>query len=242
MMAEISNLVNERPIGMKPNTRTDPEYLSPNSLYLGRCSDRISSGPFQSDEIFCDKPEKMRTRFLLVQAVTNQFWKIWLKVYFPTLLIRQKWHSDRRDVKVGDVCLLKDPDAFRAEWRLARVTATFPDRRGKVRNVEIKVVPSPDKGKHYAPIKPNFLKRHVSNLVVIVPVEDQGDHDVKNTEEKSSKLLDDEGEDAEEVHDDDVKAEEIDDTKVKHNLPMMPHFDGECKTIGPETRVSPSCL
>ena len=58
------------------------------------------------------------------------------------------------------------------------------------------------------------------------------DHDVKNTEENSSKLLedDDEEEDAEEVHDDDVKAEEIDDTKVKHNLPMMPHFGGECKT------------
>ena len=38
LFAEISSLVNERPIGMKPNTRTDPEFLSPNSLFLGRCS------------------------------------------------------------------------------------------------------------------------------------------------------------------------------------------------------------
>ena len=46
MMAEISNLVNERPIGLKPNSRTDPKYLSPNSLFLGRCSDRTCTGPF----------------------------------------------------------------------------------------------------------------------------------------------------------------------------------------------------
>ena len=31
LMVEISNLVNERPIGLKPNTNTDSEYLSPNS-------------------------------------------------------------------------------------------------------------------------------------------------------------------------------------------------------------------
>ena len=66
-------------------------------------------------------------------------------------------------------------------------------------------------------------------------MEDQGVHDVKNTEEESSKLLEDDEkeDDAEEVHDDDVKVEEIDDTKVKHHLPMMPNFGGECKTTGP---------
>ena len=173
MMAEISNLVNERPIGVKPNSRTDPEYLSPNSLLLGRCSDRISSGPFQSEELFTDNPDKVQTRFLLVQAVTTQFWKVWLKLYFPTLLIRQKWHSEKRNMKVGDVCLLKDAEAFRAEWRLARVTTTFPDRRGKVRNVEVRVVPSRDSSRKYKPVQPNYLKRHVSNLIVLVPAEDQ---------------------------------------------------------------------
>ena len=227
LFAEISSLVNERPIGMKPNTRTDPEYLSPNSLFLGRCSDRISSGPFQSDQVFCDQPEKMRTRFLLVQAITDQFWKVWLKVYFPSLLIRQKWHQEKRDMSVGDVCLLKDPEAFRAEWRLARVTATYPDRFGKVRNLEVKVVPSQEKGKHFKPVKTNYLKRHVSNLVVIVPVEDQeavpeaGPHDDKRN--------DDEGvDDRKELCADDVLdeqteedvREEIDDEKVNQNLPM----------------------
>ena len=192
MMAEISNLVNERPIGMKPNTHTDPEYLSPNSLFLGRCSDRISSGPFQSEEVFTDNPNKVQSRFLLVQAITNQFWKVWLKLYFPSLIFRQKWHSQKRNMKVGDICLLKDPDAFRAEWRLAKVTATFPDKHQNVRNVEVKVVPSQDGSKNYQPVKPNYLKRHVSNLLVIVPVEDQNETNLEN---------DDKELDAEDVHD-----------------------------------------
>ena len=47
VVKEVSNIVNERPIGLKPNLQTDPNFLSPNSLLLGWCSDRISSGPFQ---------------------------------------------------------------------------------------------------------------------------------------------------------------------------------------------------
>ena len=76
LMLEVSNLVNERPIGLQPNSRTDSEYLSPNSLLLGRSSARISSGPFQSDQVFTDDPEAAKTRFLLVQAITAQFWKV----------------------------------------------------------------------------------------------------------------------------------------------------------------------
>ena len=88
--AEISNIVNERPIGIKPNDKSATDYLSPNSLLLGRCSDRINSGPFQPDQVFTDCPKTVRTRFQLVQAIVEQFWKVWLKLYFPTLLVRQK--------------------------------------------------------------------------------------------------------------------------------------------------------
>ena len=72
MLAEVSNVVNERPIGLKPIIESDPAYLSPNSLQLGRCSDRISSGPFMCLSDFHEdiKPEKLKSRFLLVQKLT----------------------------------------------------------------------------------------------------------------------------------------------------------------------------
>ena len=175
LFKEVANLANERPIGLKPNKATDPEFLSPNSLLLGRCSDRINSGPFQSKKMFDDDPHSDKTRYLLVQKIVSQFWKVWMKTYFPTLIRRQKWHFTKRNLKIGDVCVLKDPNAMRGEWRLCRVVDVFPDESNTVRNVEIIVAPPSlhDATKPYkkgvAMIK---LKRHVNNLVVIVPHEE----------------------------------------------------------------------
>ena len=179
LFKETANLVNQRPIGLKPNKSTDPEFLSPNSLLLGRCSDRVSSGPFQSKDAYDDKPSSDKTRFLLVQKIVDQFWRVWTKLYFPTLLRRQKWHHKERNLKIGDVCVLKDLNALRGEWRLCRVVDVFPDANNVVRNVEI-VVPPPSLDstmvykKGVAMIK---MKRHVNNLIVIVPSEDEEDHD-----------------------------------------------------------------
>ena len=175
LMAEISNIVNQRPIGIKPNTNCDPEYLSPNSLYLGRASDRINQGPFQPKKLYMwdsNQPSELQDRFILVQNITTQFWKRWIKTYFPTLLVRQKWHWQKRNLVINDVCLLKDEDAIRASWRLARVVNTFPDRRGQVRNVELAVVPMRDGSVNYKPIKANYIKRHVSNVIVLVAADE----------------------------------------------------------------------
>ena len=105
--------------------------------------------------------------------ITNQFWKVWTKLFFPTLLVRQKWHTARRNLQCGDVCMLYDKGNLRGEWRLVVVTQTFPDENDVVRNVEVKSFPKQDGSPVYHPSNPSFLKRHVSSLVVLVPKEDQ---------------------------------------------------------------------
>ena len=115
-------------------------------------------------------------------------------------------------MKVNDVCLLKDEDAFRAEWRLARVTATFPDRFNKVRNVEVKVVPAQDGSKDYRSVKPNHLKRHVSNLIVLVPVEEQNNDNAPKEDDDQvdqSILLEDDAQEETEI-----RSIDIDERKV----------------------------
>ena len=183
LLRETSNLVNERPIGLKPNENTDPQFLSPNSLLLGRCSDRISSGPFQSKTSFDQDPNSDRTRFLMVQKITNQFWTNWTKLFFPTLLRRQKWHHSVRNVRKGDVCVIKDQNAMRGEWRMARVIETYPDEHGVVRNVKL-ISPPPglDGSRDYRSPAMSELERHVGNLVVIVPNDDDMD-DVANDDD-----------------------------------------------------------
>ena len=168
----MAQLCNERPIGLKPNSCTDPEFLSPNSLYLGRASDRIASGPFTSGDRFIEDPKHFTSRFHLVQGITNQFWKTWTKLFFPSLLVRQKWHTAKRNLQVGDVCLLSEPSALRGEWRLVQVINTFPDSEGRVRNVEVKSKPKQDGTLPYVPGAFSYLKRHACILILLVPIED----------------------------------------------------------------------
>ena len=168
LLAETANLVNERPIGVKPNSQTDSEYLSPNSLLLGRNSSRISSGPFQCKDLYDQKSGATQSRFLLVQRICDQFWKVWMRLYFPTLLWQQKWHHIKRNLRIGDICVLGDSGVFRGEWRLCRVTDTYQDRKGVVRNVEVTVAPRCEGSNTYQPQVLRRLRRHVSMLIVIV--------------------------------------------------------------------------
>ena len=102
-----------------------PRIVWPNSLFIGWASDRIAAGPFQAEEMFDPDLKQVRSRFNLVQGLTNQFWKNWTTLYFPSLLIRQKWHTSKRNLCVGDVCLLQDSNCLRGEWRLCKVSETY---------------------------------------------------------------------------------------------------------------------
>ena len=180
LLAETSQLVNERPIGMKPNERVDSTYLSPNSLLLGRNSDRICSGPFLPRGQEWSEPSSFKDRFLLIQAITRQFWQNWMKLYFPSLVIRTKWHVDKRNLCKGDICVMRDNNALRGEWRLAKVSATYPDDKGKVRNVELLVKPKQGATGDYVPTAPTYVKRHVQNLILLVPVDEANDYPLNN--------------------------------------------------------------
>ena len=173
VLAETASIVNSRPIGIKPNKDTDSEFLCPNSLLLGRNSDRTDAGPFMSEDQF-DQGQKMdQDRFQLVQLIINQFWITWIKLYFPTLLVRKKWHHSQRNLAVGDICFLQESNLLRGEFRRCRVSKVFPDKHGVVRNVEILVAHRQDGSRTYHPQALSRLNRHVGNLIVIKPVEEE---------------------------------------------------------------------
>ena len=74
---------------------------------------------------------------------------------------------------IGDICLLKDSNAYRGEWRLCEVASVSPDDRGRVRNVRVMVKPKQGGSPQYIPATPIYLNRHVSNLVLLIPAEDR---------------------------------------------------------------------
>ena len=163
-----ANLVNERPMGKHPTDPNDGVYLCPNQLLLGRSSKKATSGPFK-------EPTNLKHRHRLVQNVTDSFWRQRTRDFFPSLLVQQKWHTAHRNVQVGDVVIVQDPNQLRGTWKLATVSKVFPSEDGKVRRVEIRYKNEKigEANNEYLGTKYTRIERPVQRLVVIVPADEK---------------------------------------------------------------------
>ena len=161
---EIAGLLNSRPIGVKP-TELLEDYICPNDLLMGRASKDVPVGEF-------DQGEKFLKRLHTCQEIVQRFWKNWQEKYFHTLIIRQRWHTETRDMKVGDVVIIRDSKAPRGQWKFALVHSVLPSKDGKVRDVELKYK-NLRPGVSYTGAPDIVVKRSVHNLVLLLPVEEQ---------------------------------------------------------------------
>jgi len=113
-------------------------------------------GIFQKEHMYC------RNRWRQVQYLANQFWTRWKKEYLQILQQRQKWTVSKRNMKVGDIVLIKDEDTPRYQWPLGRIVEVFPDKEDKlVRNVKLQI-----------PTKKSEKKRPVHKLCLLVENEE----------------------------------------------------------------------
>lgn len=158
VMFEAANIVNERPIGVKNKNIDDGNFLCPNNLILGRASIRVPSGPFTNNPSF-------RKRNLFIQKLADAFWKVWLRDYFPCLMIRQKWHIKKRQVCVGDVVIVKDANAIRGDWQIGQVEKVYCGNDQICRKVDVR---------YKVPInkKCSIMRRAVQSIVVLLPTEE----------------------------------------------------------------------
>ncbi|XP_070541656.1 uncharacterized protein [Ptychodera flava] len=130
---EAMAIVNSRPLTVENlNDPTGPTPLTPNQL-LTMKSDVILPPPgnFVKEDLYAKK------RWRVVQYLANVFWSRWRKEYLLNLQAKKKWQDTKRNLKVGDVVLLREDDAFRNQWKLARVIETLCDDDGLIRRVKI---------------------------------------------------------------------------------------------------------
>ncbi|XP_043206456.1 uncharacterized protein LOC122372869 [Amphibalanus amphitrite] len=71
------------------------------------------------------------------QQIADHFWRRWTREYLPTLIGRQKWTKDTRNIQIDDVVLVAESNVPRGRWPLARVAKVFPGSDGRVRSVEL---------------------------------------------------------------------------------------------------------
>ncbi|XP_071943813.1 uncharacterized protein [Antedon mediterranea] len=134
LMCIVESTVNSRPItklSSDPGDPDDPSPLTPNHLLLMRAGPSLPPGMFVNQDLY-------KRRWRQIQYMADIFWKRWLSEYLPDLQQRQKWLKPRRNLRQGDLVLMKAENTPRYQWPLGLITKIYPGTDGRVRSVEVK--------------------------------------------------------------------------------------------------------
>ena len=158
VLYEAAQLVNQRPIGNHPTHPNEESYLSPNDLLLGRSSPDVPQVLFEVETNSC-------RRFNFTQRVISTFWRRWIREVFPNLVVQRKWHTERRELVVGDVVLVQDANALRGQWKKALVVSVQPSGDGKIRKATVAY-----RNEQGTRIE---VDRPVQRIIVLVPADEE---------------------------------------------------------------------
>ena len=219
VLFEAANLTNERPIGVNRTPNSDGSFtvITPNSLLLGRS---LNSVP---DDAELAAHLKKSDRYELVQHITSEFWKQWVKQVVPEKVIRQKWHDTGRNLKVGDIVLVHGDSPLKGKYLLGIVSEVKEGSDKLVRSCSVTyTVPSQkDPYNLYSGGKKVTVSRSVQRLSLLLPIEEQSCH----IRVKGNKLV--KIDIADRSYSEDLVAED----RMDHGSSDFKHVDAEERTI-----------
>ncbi|XP_064643625.1 uncharacterized protein LOC135497723 [Lineus longissimus] len=129
-------LLNSRPLTYQSADVNDDTPLTPNHLLHGQIGGEFA--PAAADNVAYNP----RKRWRHVQRLLKHFWRRWMKEWLPMLHPRSKWAQERKDIEVGDIVLVVNPDTNRGKWPLGRVVEVCLGGDGHVRVAKVQI------GKH----------------------------------------------------------------------------------------------
>jgi hypothetical protein len=157
LMAEVSAIMNSRPLVPVSTDTEAPEILSP-SMILTQNPSPLPPPPGK----FTPK-DLHAAQWRQVQYLANVFWARWKREFLPLLQVRRKWTQDQPNLRIGDLVFLKDKEIARNEWPIAMVTKVFPSEDGKVRKIEVTTAREGSK---------RCYDRPVTEVVLIISVDE----------------------------------------------------------------------
>jgi len=132
-MAEVCAIVNARPIVPVGVDSDNPQILSPSTI-LNQKFDHSTPVVQQLNVRDIYKAE-----WKCVQVLADRFWKRWQAEYLPSLQTRPKWKTESRNLKIGDIVLLKDSECVRNQWPLGIIEKVYTSDDEKVRKISVKI-------------------------------------------------------------------------------------------------------
>ena len=154
LMAEVTAIVNARPIALIPADTEELQPLSPSMLLTMK-----TRPPSPPPGTFVRADLYARRRWRRVQYLADQFWLRWRREYLQNMQPRRKWQKFRRNITDGDVVLVKG-GIHRNSWPIGRITEAIHSEDGHVRKARVEIIRDSKKKVFLRPVK---------ELVVLVP-------------------------------------------------------------------------
>ena len=99
-------------------------------------------------------------------TIFKAWFNAWLIGYVPQLIERPKWHTNDRELNIGDIVLfLKSEKEFDEQYQYGMVCAVHQGNDGHIRRVDVKYRNSTEE-------TTRTTQRGVRDLVVISPVDE----------------------------------------------------------------------
>ena len=136
VLTQVEACLNSRPLVPLNSDDDGIEALTPGHFLIGRLLEALPDPPSSFHA------KSNLRRWSLCQTLTQHFWKRWSTDYFASFRKFTKWHASSRNVKIGDVVLLKEEGMVPTKWPLGRIVAVHPGRDGFVRVVTVKTATS----------------------------------------------------------------------------------------------------
>ncbi len=119
-MAEVTAIINNRPLIPVSTDPADPFILTPATLLTQKTgASSVPPGDFV-------KPDLYKQQWRMVQSLASTFWDRWRKQYLATLQHRRKWQHQQPNISKGCIVLFKDSQSKRNDWPLGIITETYP--------------------------------------------------------------------------------------------------------------------
>ena len=161
VLFEVASIINSRPIGViSGSDPTCPDPITPNHLILGRSTPDVAVGPF-------DNTRDVNKRYMFLMRLVAEWWNTWYDRVLPSLVPGYKWLQRHRNVKLGDIALIRYKNDIKATYRLGKVMDVKKGSDGLARKVVLKYK-LPQEKVH------RLVDRPIHGIAVIVPIEEQG--------------------------------------------------------------------
>lgn len=131
LFSQVEAILNSRPISPLSSSPNDYAALTPGHFIIGR---PLTSLPAPS---LLDINTKRLDRYQLLEQVRQHFWNRWQREYVTELQHKLKWKSRNRDLRLGDLVILKEDNIHPLHWRLGRVCKLYPGTDGVPRVADI---------------------------------------------------------------------------------------------------------